>query len=97
MATAMFTNQSVDADSAQHVLATDITTIVAQGAPWGRSRLVLFIETSAASGVFEVVPDWEMKSPGSKNVIANGAAGQAVFVRLIDAGIDMSSVTVNAN
>ena len=95
--TQLFSNQSFDAVSNNHTLAVDTTTIVATGAPWGRARMVLMIETAVGSGDFVAVPDMEFVGPGSKNLIANSSAGLRIHFLLLDAELAACSISATAN
>lgn len=97
--TTLFDNQTEDGVSASHTIAEDITTIVATGGNWERVRLVLQLETAVGSGVYVDVPEWEMRGPGSKNVVTNGAAGRKLKVRLLGADLTdtIPGITVDAN
>jgi len=97
--TVIAVDQIADGESAGiHTIITDITTIVTRGAPWARARIVLMLETGNATGVYEVVPDWEIRSPGSMNVISNAAANLRLKFLVLGITDDFpAKININAN
>jgi len=94
--TTLFKNRTTDGQSAQHTISQDITTIVAGNddeVVWERCRLHAEIETKAGSGEFVSVQDWDMRAPGVRNVVTNGAAGLKLRVHLL--GTQLTDVTPN--